>query len=510
MTRKKKMFTSYIKNKDYQDTIIFGDGNQGKVKGLGNIAITNEHSISNVFLVESLGYNLLSVSQLCRTGYNCLFTNIDVSVFRTSDGSLAFKGVLDSKLYLVDFSKENADLDACLIAKTNLGWLWHRRLAHVGMKNLHKLLKGDNVLGLTDVCFEKDRPCAACQAGKQVGSTHHSKNVMMTSRPLELLHMDLFEPVAYLTIGGSKYGLVIVDDFSRFTWVFFLQDKSRTQGTLNRFLRRAQNEFELKVKKIRSDNGSEFKNLQVEEFLEEEGIKHEFSAPYTPQQNGVVERKNMTLIDMARMMLGEYKTPKRFWLETVNTACHAINRLYLHRLLKKTSYELLTGNKPNVSYFCVFGSKCYILVKKGRHSKFAPKVVEGFLLGYDSNTKAYRVFNKSSGLVEVSSNVVFDETNGSPREQVDLDDIDEEVPTAAIRTMVIGDVRPGTTRIRSTFFLNNGASLNSRQCTGTSRRGAGSRGSTRRTGYGGRSTTVPSNSSPSVDPKTSLRRSDSG
>jgi hypothetical protein len=165
--------------------------------------------------------------------------------------------------------------------------------------------------------------------------------------------------------------------------------------------------FQSDPKKIRSDNGSEFKNLQVEEYLEDEGIKHEFSAPYTPQQNGVVERKNRTLIDMARTMLGEYKTPERFWSEAVNTACHAINWLYLHRLLKKTSYELLTGNKPNVSYFCVFGSKCYILVKKGRHSKFAPKAVGGFLLGYDSNTKAYKVFNKSSGLVEVSSNIVL-------------------------------------------------------------------------------------------------------
>jgi hypothetical protein len=172
-------------------------------------------TISNVFLVESLGYNLLSVSQLCNMGYNCLFTNIDVSVFRRSDGSLAFKDV---------------DLDACLIAKTNMGWLWHRRLAHVGMKNLHKLLKGDNVLGLTDVCFEKDRPCAACQAGKQVGSTHHSKNVMTTSRPLELLHMDLFGPVTYLSIGGSKYGLVIVDDFSCFTWVFFYRISQKPKG----------------------------------------------------------------------------------------------------------------------------------------------------------------------------------------------------------------------------------------------------------------------------------------
>jgi hypothetical protein len=222
-----------------------------------------------------------------------------------------------------------------------------------------------------------------------------------------------------------------------------LQDKSETQGTLKRFLRRAQNEFELKVKKIRSDNGSEFKNLQVEEYLEEEGSKHELSAPYTPQQNGVVERNNRSLIDMARTMLGEYKTPKRFWSEAVNTTCHAINRLYLHHVLKKTSYELLTGNKPNVSYFRVFGSKCYILVKKGRHSKFAPKAVEGFLLGYDSNTKAYRVFNKSSGLVGLSSDVIFDETNGSPREQVDIDDVNEdEVLTATMQTMAIEDVRP--------------------------------------------------------------------
>jgi hypothetical protein len=122
-----------------------------------------------------------------------------------------------------------------------MGWLWHRHLAHVGMKNLHKLLKGEHVLGLTDVRFEKDRPCAACHTGKQVGTTHQSKNVMMTSRPLELLHMDLFRPVAYLSIGGSKYGLVIVDDYSCFTWVFLLQDKSKTQGTLKGFLRRAQN-----------------------------------------------------------------------------------------------------------------------------------------------------------------------------------------------------------------------------------------------------------------------------
>jgi transposase InsO family protein len=175
-----------------------------------------------------------------------------------------------------------------------------------------------------------------------------------------------------------------------------LQEKSQTQETLKGFLRRAQNEFGLRIKKIRSDNGTKFNNSEIEDFLKEEGIKYEFSSPYTPQQNGVVERKNRTLLDMARTMLDEYKTPDHFWAEAINIAYYSINRLYLHRILKKTSYELLTGKKPNVLYFRVFGNKCFILVKRGRKSKFAHKAVEGFLLGYDSNTRAYRVFNKST------------------------------------------------------------------------------------------------------------------
>jgi hypothetical protein len=196
-------------------------------------------------------------------------------------------------------------------------------------------------------------------------------------------------------------------------------------------------------KKIRSDNGTEFKNSQIKGFLEGEGIKHEFSSHYIPQQNSVMERKNRTLLNMSRTVLNEYKKSDRFWAEAINTACYSINRLYLQWILKKTSYELLTCKKPNVSYFRVFGSKCFILIKRGRNSEFAPKAVEGFLLGYDSNTRAYRVFNKSTGLVEVSCDIVFDETNGSQVEQVDLDELDdEEVPCVALRNMSIVDVCP--------------------------------------------------------------------
>jgi transposase InsO family protein len=134
--------------------------------------------------------------------------------------------------------------------------------------------KGRTHFGLTNVHFEKDKVCSACQAGKQVGSHHPHKNIMTTDRPLELLHMDLFDPIAYIGISESKYCLVIMVDYSRFTWVFFLQEKSQTQETLKGFLKRAQNKFGSRIKKIRSDNGTEFKNSQIEGFLEEERIKH--------------------------------------------------------------------------------------------------------------------------------------------------------------------------------------------------------------------------------------------
>jgi hypothetical protein len=207
---------------------VFGDSGKSEVIGIGNIPISDNQSLSNVLLFDSLIYNLMSISQLCGMGYDCLFTDVDVKILRREDSSVAFTGRLKGKFYLVDFITSKVMLETCLVAKYDKGWLWHRRLAHVGMRNLAKLQKDNHIIGLTNVVFEKDRICGACQAGKQHSIPNQSKNVVTTKRPLELLHIDLFGPVAYISIGGSKYGLVIVDDFSRFTWVFFLSDKCET------------------------------------------------------------------------------------------------------------------------------------------------------------------------------------------------------------------------------------------------------------------------------------------
>jgi transposase InsO family protein len=159
-----------------------------------------------------------------------------------------------------------------------------------------------------------------------------------------------------------------------------LQDKSEEKGIVKKFIRRVQNEFELKVKNIRSENGSKFRNTQVEEFLDEEGIKHELSAPYTPQQNGIIERKNHTLIEAARTMLDEYKTPDSFWAEAINTACHAANRLYLHKYLNKTPYEVIAGKKPSVHYFRVCGCSVSYLTRNPKPRSLHPRLMKGFSL----------------------------------------------------------------------------------------------------------------------------------
>jgi hypothetical protein len=219
----------------------------------------------------------------------------------------------------------------------------------------------------------------------------------------------------------------------------FLDDKSETPKIFNTFARRAQREYNYQIVKIRNDSGSELKNINIEDWCDKKGVKHEFSATYTPQQNRVVERKNKTLITIVRAMLDDYGTPERFWAEAINTACYAINRVYLYRLLEKTPYELLVGRKLNVSYFRVFGCKCFIYKK--RLGKFECRCDEGFFLGYASNSKAYRVFNKTSGQVEEICDVEFDESNSSQWEVVGYDHVEDEEIQEALKNMSIGDIK---------------------------------------------------------------------
>ncbi|KAH9782035.1 Integrase catalytic domain-containing protein [Citrus sinensis] len=219
-----------------------------------------------------------------------------------------------------------------------------------------------------------------------------------------------------------------LDDYSRYTWVLFLANKDDAIDAFRIFCKEVQNEKGYSITCIRSDHGGEFENHAFENFCNDFGIEHQFSSPRTLQQNGVVERKNRSIQEMARTMLNENALPKYFWAEAVNTACYVLNRVLIRPHLNKTPYELWKGRKPNIGYFKVFGCKCFILNTKDNLGKFDPKSDVGIFLGYSNSSKAYRVYTKRTLVVEESMHVTFDESNPSSAEKgVVNDDADGEL-----------------------------------------------------------------------------------
>ncbi|KAJ1689849.1 hypothetical protein LUZ63_014004 [Rhynchospora breviuscula] len=220
-----------------------------------------------------------------------------------------------------------------------------------------------------------------------------------------------------MSLSKKRYVYVVVDDYSRFTWVFFLAHKEETFDYFVKFSNRVENEKGLKISRIRSDHGREFENAKFDELCIEKGYKQEFFAPRTPQQNGVVERKNRTLQELARTMLHEFAVPKFLWAEAVNTACHVVNRACIRSKLKKTPFELWVGRTPNISYFRVFGSKCFVLDESPKVTKFDAKSLTGIFVGYSNTSKAYRVYLPTSRVVIESINVKFNENANEKTEE---------------------------------------------------------------------------------------------
>ena len=224
-----------------------------------------------------------------------------------------------------------------------------------------------------------------------------------------MIHLDLFGPVNIMKINKKKYALVVVDDYTRFTWVYFLNKKDETPQLILELIKVIERNSEFTVNVLRSDNGTEFKNSSMEEYCASKGITQQFSSPGTPQQNGVVERKNMTLIEAARTMLAEVKLPTYFWAEAVNTTFFTHN-CTLVNMHGKTPYEMIKGKKPSVKHFHIFGCRCFVLkVHPENLSKFDTKADEAIFLGYATGTRAFKVYNLRTKSVMESIHVSFDD-----------------------------------------------------------------------------------------------------
>nr|GEW17898.1 putative ribonuclease H-like domain-containing protein [Tanacetum cinerariifolium] len=303
--------------------------NKGGCKITGKETIkTSKLEFENVYFVKDLKYNLFSVSQICDNKNSILFTDSECIVlgqnFKLSDdANVLLRTLRQHNMYSIDLNNiiPHKDL-TCLVAEASADkcMLWHRRLGHLNFKTMNKLVRHNLVRGLPTKCFENDHSCTACLKGKQHKASCKSKLVNSVTKPLHTLHMDLFGPTFVSSISHKWYCLVVTDDFSRFTWTFFFKTKDATSGILRKFITEIENLKDLKVKIIRCDNGGEFRNKEINDFCSQKGIKREFSNARTPQQNGVAERRNMTLIEAARIMLADAKLPVTFWAEAVNTA----------------------------------------------------------------------------------------------------------------------------------------------------------------------------------------------
>ncbi|GJU13130.1 integrase, catalytic region, zinc finger, CCHC-type containing protein [Tanacetum coccineum] len=277
----------------------------------------------------------------------------------------------------------------CLLSKAskNKSWLWHRRLNHLNFGTINDLARKDLVRGLPRLKFEKDHLCSACQLGKSKKHTHKPKPENTNLEVLNTLHMDLCGPMRVQTINGKKYILVIVDDYSRFTWVKFLRSKDETPAVVIKFLKQIQVGLNKTVRYVRTDNGTEFVNKDLTDYYERVGIFHQKTVPRTPQQNGVVERRNRTLVEAARTMLIFSKAPMFLWAKVVATACYTQNRSLIHTRHDKTPYELVHDKKPDLTFFRVFGALCYPTNDSEDLGKLQLTADIGIFVGYAPSRK---------------------------------------------------------------------------------------------------------------------------
>ena len=257
--------------------------------------------------------------------------------------------------------------------------------------------------------FTQEGICETCQKGKSKKAPHKSNDTSAITEPLQLIHMDLFGLVNVMSMSKKRYVLVIVDDYSKYTWVLFLHSKDKTPQMVIDHLKLIKLDSKFPVRAIRSDNGTEFKNQLLNDFCSDKRISRQYSAPRTPQQNRVVERKNHTLIEAARTMLSESILPMYFWAKAVNTACYTQNQTLINKDLMKRPYEIMNEKKPTLKYFHVFGAKCFML-KDGDdgQGKFRAKAHEAVFVGY--SRRSYRVYIIGQRQVKESVNVTFDDT----------------------------------------------------------------------------------------------------
>lgn len=381
------------------------------------IEVDNEDStttvnMKDVLMVPNLCTNLLSVSQVVKKGLSVLFDEKGC-IIRNKKGVVVVKASLVNGMFKLD----TKNVSAMLAKDNNTKNLWHRRLGHIGMENLQRM-SGDSLVTGLNLPKGNIEACEVCVLGKHARSPF-KRSTTKTSGILELIHSDVCGPMQEGSIQSSRYFVTFIDDFSRRIIVFCVQSKSMVLEMFKEFKSKVETQTGKKIQILRTDNGLEYCNDAMKTFLKQSGIIHQTTAPYTPEQNGVAERSNRTLVEKARCMMFDAKLPIKFWADAICTAAYLINRSP-SSCSGRTPEEIWSAKIPDIRHVRVFGCKAMVHVPKVKRRKFDPKSKSHILIGYCNASKAYRLYDPVSRNITVSRDVIFFE------EQFDGERISQE------------------------------------------------------------------------------------
>nr|GEX52723.1 hypothetical protein [Tanacetum cinerariifolium] len=345
-------------------------------------------------------------------------------------GNDLLTGSRGTDLYSITLQDTSSPNPICLMARatSSQAWLWHRRLSYLNFDTINLLSKNHIVIGLPKVKFIKDHLLSFCELGKAKRKSFQTKITPSSKRRLQLLHMDLCGPMRVESINGKKYVLVIVDDYSRYTWTHFLRSKDETPKVLIDFLRLIQRGLHAQVRTVRTDKGAKFLNKYLHAYFSDEGIDNQTSVARTPEQNGIVERRNRTLVEAVRTMLSAAKVPLFFWTEAIATTCFTQNCSLVIPRHEKIPYHIINNQKPSVKFFHIFGTLCYI-VRDGKNlDKMKEKGDACIFVGYSTQSRAYMMASDhvSSDLAPQCQSTALEHVSLSPDTQCQVN-----VPHAA-------------------------------------------------------------------------------
>lgn len=408
MTGDKSKFE--ILNEETGGRVRFGDGSTVMIKGKGSIKFRckngEERMLHDVYYIPTLCNNVISLGRLSETGHKVIIHNNLLRVY-DDEGKLLMKVTRSgNRLYKIVIEPWNS---MCLLSKgEETSRLWHLRLGHVNFQSMVLMSKKQMVRGMPEIVQSRG-VCSGCILAKQVRKPFPNQSNFKSSRALELIHADLCGPISPKTAAGNCYFFLLVDDFTRNMWVYMLKEKSEAFGVFKNFRAKVENKRKERIEILRTDRGGEFMSKELCTYCEEVGITRHFTAPYTPQQNGVVERRNRTIIEMARSYLKQMNMPSELWAEAIRHSVYVLNRLPTRALSGQTPYEMWMGHKPDISHIRVFGCVAHMKVPGNRAKKLDDRSQEVVNLGKEPGTKAYRLYDPIINRLFVSRDVIFDE-----------------------------------------------------------------------------------------------------